>query len=64
MKRINMIKKFSGLLYECFNDITENLVKLDMKLVSFRAEDEYLLDITVQGSIDDIESFTNYLNGV
>ncbi len=58
-----MIKKFSGLMYECFNDITQNLIKLDMKLVSFRVEDERLLDITVQGSINDIDSFNSYLNG-
>lgn len=58
-----MIKEFNGLLYEYFSEIKDDIEQLEMKLLSFRVEDDYLLDIKVQGSEDDIKTFECFLNG-
>jgi hypothetical protein len=58
-----MIKEFKGLLYEYFNEIKDDLIQLDLKMTSFKVEDSYLLDITVEGSKDNIKTFERFLNG-
>jgi hypothetical protein len=58
-----MIKEFKGLLYEYFNEIKDDLSQLDLKMTAFKVEDNYLLDITVQGSEDNIKTFERFLNG-
>lgn len=58
-----MIKEFNGLLYEYFNEIKDDLIQLELKLLSFKVEDHYLLDIKVEGSEDNIKSFERFLNG-
>lgn len=58
-----MIKEFNGLLYEYFNEIKDDLIQLELKMVSFKVEDDYLLDIKVEGSEDNIKSFERFLNG-
>lgn len=63
MKRMTMIKEFNGLLYEYFNEIKDDLIQLELKLLSFKVEDHYLLDIKVEGSEDNIKSFERFLNG-
>ena len=63
MKGMTMIKEFNGLLYEYFNEIKDDLIQLDLKLLSFKVEDSYLLDIKVQGSEEDIKTFERFLNG-
>jgi hypothetical protein len=63
MKRMTMIKEFNGLLYEYFTEIKDDLIQLDLKLLSFKVEDHYLLDIKVEGSEEDINTFERFLNG-
>lgn len=63
MKRMTMIKEFNGLLYEYFNEIKDDLKQLELKMISFKVEDHYLLDIKVEGSEDNIKSFERFLNG-
>jgi hypothetical protein len=58
-----MVKEFIGLLYEHFNEIKDDLIQLDLKLLSFRVEDNYLLNIEVEGSKDNIKTFERFLNG-
>ena len=58
-----MIKEFNGLLYEHFNEIKDDLIQLDLNLLSFRVEDSYLLNIEVEGSTDNIKTFELFLNG-
>ena len=58
-----MIKEFNGLLYEYFSEIKDDMKQLELNLLSFRVEDSYLLDITVEGSEDNINSFERFLNG-
>lgn len=58
-----MIKEFNGLLYEYFNEIKDDMLQLDLNLLSFRVEDDYLLDIKVEGSDDNIKTFEQFLNG-
>jgi len=58
-----MTKEFKGLLYEYFNEIKDDLKQLELKMISFKVEDSYLLDITVEGSEDNINSFERFLNG-
>jgi hypothetical protein len=58
-----MIKEFNGLLYEYFNEIKDDLKQLELKMISFKVEDHYLLDITVEGSEDNIQTFERFLNG-
>ena len=59
----NMIKEFNGLLYEYFNEIKDDMNQLDLNLLSFKVEDDYLLDIKVEGSDDNIKTFERFLNG-
>lgn len=59
-----MIKEFNGLLYEYFNEIKDDMKILELNLLSFRVEDDYLLDIKVEGSDDNIKTFEQFLNGV
>lgn len=63
MKKDNMIKEFNGLLYEYFNEIKDDMKQLELKLLSFRVEDSYLLDIKIEGSEDNIKTFERFLNG-
>ena len=58
-----MTESFNRLLYEHFDEIKDNLIELDLKLLSFRVEDDYLLDIKVEGSLDNINTFKRFLNG-
>lgn len=58
-----MIKEFNGLLYEYFSEIKDDMKQLNLKLLSFKVEDEYLLDIKVEGSDDDVKTFERFLNG-
>jgi len=58
-----MIKEFNGLLYEYFTEIKDDLKQLELKMISFKVEDHYLLDIKVEGSEDNIKTFERFLNG-
>jgi hypothetical protein len=58
-----MIKEFNGLLYEYFTEIKDDLKQLELKMISFKVEDHYLLDIKIEGSEDNIKSFERFLNG-
>ena len=58
-----MIKEFNGLLYEYFNEIKDDMKQLELKLLSFKVEDSYLLDIKIEGSEDNIKTFERFLNG-
>jgi len=58
-----MIKEFNGLLYEYFNEIKDDMIQLELKLLSFKVEDSYLLDIKIEGSEDNIKTFERFLNG-
>lgn len=58
-----MIEKFNGLLYEYFEEIKDDLIQLDLELLSFKVEDNYLLNIEVEGSQDNIQIFKRFLNG-
>lgn len=58
-----MIKEFNGLLYEYFSEIKDDMNQLELKLLSFKVEDSYLLDIKIEGSEDNIKTFERFLNG-
>lgn len=58
-----MIKEFNGLLYEYFSEIKDDMNQLELKLLSFKVEDSYLLDIRIEGSEDNIKTFERFLNG-
>ena len=47
MKRMTMIKEFNGLLYEYFSEIKDDLIQLNLKLLSFKVEDHHILDIKI-----------------
>lgn len=59
-----MIKEFNGLLYEYFDEIKDDLIQLELKMISFKVENYYLLDITVEGSEDNIQRYERFLNGI
>jgi hypothetical protein len=63
VKEDQMIKEFNGLLYEYFTEIKDDLKQLELKMISFKVEDHYLLDIKVEGSEEDIKTFERFLNG-
>jgi hypothetical protein len=58
-----MIKEFNGLLYEYFSEIKDDLIQLNLKLLSFKVEDHHILDIKIEGSEEDINTFERFLNG-